>query len=86
VSDQQWSYFSLRMLNLKLSLGNLDSALNELGADGWELVTSVALQKWAALIGNEVIFVFKKAGAGHRPPKKFLGLEGVPDNYAEAPY
>jgi hypothetical protein len=61
-----WSYFVWRV---KVpGLGVLSEQMNALGADGWELVTSVTTVKsWVNMTGNDLVFVFKKAGAGHVP-------------------
>ena len=60
----RWSYYTLTIKNPSVPL--LQSKLAELGADGWELVTSVTTVKtWLNMTGNELVFVFKKPGLGH---------------------
>ena len=54
--------------------------MNLLGADGWELVTAVTTVKtWFNLTGNDLVFVFKKPGAGHRPDGQQLAALGGMD-------
>lgn len=61
---EQWSYYVFRLDNPTLSL--LQAKLEQLGADGWELVTSVSQMKTLFNVtGNDLIFVFKKRGLGH---------------------
>lgn len=59
-----WSYFTF---TAKIpDLPRLDEALNALGADGWELVTSLSTVKtWLNVSGNDLVLLFKKPGAGH---------------------
>lgn len=61
---EQWSYHLLTMHNPELPW--LQARLDELGRQGWELVTSVSTHKIVAAFGNELVFVFKKRGEGHR--------------------
>jgi hypothetical protein len=43
----------------------LGDTLNRLGADGWELVSTVTTVKtWVNLTGNDLVFVFKRRGRG----------------------
>lgn len=63
---QQWSYAVVTIHNPELAW--LDNRLRVLGDDGWELVTSVSTHKAVAMVGNQLVFVFKKPGAGHRAP------------------
>jgi hypothetical protein len=68
-----WSYFTLVVKNMELA--ELDDKLNELGADGWELTASLSTVKtWVNLSGNDLVLLFKKPGAGHRPPDDVLAV------------
>jgi hypothetical protein len=61
-----WSYYTwtAKVPNLR----QLDVGLNALGAEGWELVTSMSTVKsWVNLSGNDIVMTFKKPGAGQRP-------------------
>ena len=73
----QWSYFA--WVVKVPSVNKLMEGLNVLGADGWELVTSATTVKtWINLTGNDLVFVFKKAGTGHHPSASMLTvLTGV---------
>ncbi len=70
MDDEQWSYCVLRYGNERL--GELDRHLDVMGAAGWELGTSTSTVK-RARVGpivavNELVFVFKKRGLGHKRP------------------
>jgi hypothetical protein len=60
-----WSYAVVAIHNADLA--EFQQRLSVLGEDGWELVTSVSTVKWMGS-GNEMVFVFKKAGEGHKAP------------------
>ncbi len=73
-TEASWSYFVLTIGNPSLSL--LQSQLSELGADGWELVTSMTTVKtWINMTGNDLVFVFKKPGLGHMPQSVSPSIE-----------
>jgi hypothetical protein len=77
ISDQvNWTYYTWKA---KVpSIRGLDTIFNLLGADGWELVTSVTTVKtWINVTGNDLLFIFKKQGVGHRIPSKALELIGT---------
>ena len=58
VCSEQWSYFP--WVAKVPSVNSLGEAMNMLGADGWELVTSVTTVKsWLNLTGNDLVFVLK---------------------------
>lgn len=77
----QWSYYVHAVKNPGVS--SLQDALTRLGHDGWELVTSLTTVKtWVNLTGNDLVFIFRKAGGGHRPP----ALGDYDDDYLKAPY
>lgn len=59
-----WSYF---VFTAKIpELHRLNEALNTLGADGWELVTSLSTVKsWINVSGNDMVLLFKRQGVGH---------------------
>jgi hypothetical protein len=61
-----WSYAVLSLQNLELRW--LEERLTKFGEEGWELAVSVAPNKAVALVGNQLVFVFKKPGVGHKPP------------------
>ena len=66
-----WSYYS--WVVKVPSIYSLDVAMNGLGAEGWELVTSVTTVKtWVNLSGNDLVFVFKKPGVGQTPSNALL--------------
>ena len=66
-----WSYFTLVAKNPELA--ELDDKLNLLGADGWELAAGLSTVKtWINLSGNDLVLLFKKPGAGHRPDPQLL--------------
>lgn len=63
--EQQWSYFP--WVTATPNVSSFADGMNLLGEDGWELVTSVSTVKtWLNLTGNNMVFVFKKPGVGHR--------------------
>jgi hypothetical protein len=76
--EDQWSYHLLTMHNPELPW--LQARLDELGRQGWELVTSVSTHKVIAAVGNQLVFVFKKRGPGDRfvPPPKPSRSDSVP--------
>ena len=78
----QWSYYP--WIAKAYNVDKLTDALNLLGADGWELVTSqTTVKTWWNTTGNDLVFVFKKAGTGHRPDAQQLAaLAGYDPNVA----
>lgn len=64
-SEAAWSYYVLRIKNPSLPM--LQQKLTALGADGWELVSSLTTVKWIAVAGNTLVFIFRKPGFGHVP-------------------
>jgi len=77
---EQWSYATVVIGNTDVSKAKmapgaqLTERLNQMGADGWELVTSLTTVKTMLnLTGNELVFVFKKPGIGHTPPPVDVG-------------
>ncbi|HEX2785817.1 MAG TPA: hypothetical protein VHN36_19750 [Ilumatobacteraceae bacterium] len=67
----QWSYYP--WVVKVPSVGHLGDAMNLLGEDGWELIASVTTVKsWLNMTGNDLVFVFKKAGAGHHPTAQMI--------------
>lgn len=77
-----WSYFTY--VAKVPSVNKLDEALNALGAEGWELVTSMSTVKsWVNFTGNDIVMVFKKSGAGQRPSAAaYQVITGVDPNEA----
>lgn len=76
-----WSYFVLSSKNLMASNTDpLQESLTKLGEDGWEMVAATSTVKtWFNMSGNDLLFVFKKPGAGHRPPWPTYGYtDNVP--------
>lgn len=73
----RWSYYS--WVVQVPSIHNLDHAMNALGAEGWELVTSVTTVKsWLNLTGNSLVFVFKARGADRQPSSRVLStINGI---------
>ena len=68
-----WSYYTL--LAKVPNVRHLDAALNALGAEGWELVTSMSTVKsMINITGNDLVLLFKKPGAGHEPSPTALGF------------
>jgi hypothetical protein len=74
-----WSYFT--WVAKVPSTNSLNSGFNLLGQDGWELVSSsTTVKSMVNLTGNDLIFIFKKPGAGHQVPSVIsnrLGKLGV---------
>lgn len=47
--------------------------LNRLGAEGWELVSTVSTVKtWLNVTGNDLVFVFKRPGVGPFAPPEAI--------------
>ncbi len=68
-ANDGFSYFVFGTRFPALGSGDLQRALDRLGADGWDLVTSVTMLKTVATLrGDDLFLLFKKAGAGHPPP------------------
>ena len=61
---QQWSYCVWHAPTF--SMGDLQKRLDQLGHDGWELVTASPLVKSVGLTGHEFVCIFRKPGAGLR--------------------
>lgn len=61
-----WSYAVLTLHNVELRW--IEERLARYGEEGWELAASVSTNKAVALVGNQLLFVFKKPGTGHKPP------------------
>ena len=76
---ESWSYFT--WVAKVPSTSSLNSGFNLLGHDGWELVSSsTTVKSMVNLTGNDLIFIFKKPGAGHQVPPAIsnrLGKLGV---------
>lgn len=65
-----WSYYTLVAKNS--AVHSFTEDLNALGAEGWELVTSLTTVKtWVNLTGNDLVLLFKKPGA-HQAPSREL--------------
>jgi hypothetical protein len=63
MSDQQWSYHAWVVKTP--GVNGLTETMNAFGLEGWEMVTSVTTVKtWLNVSGNDLVFVFKKPGAG----------------------
>lgn len=63
---ETWSYYTLVIKNS--TIHTLDDRLNALGAEGWEMATSLTTVKtWVNLTGNDLVLVFKKRGANEKP-------------------
>lgn len=61
-----WSYYTLVIKNP--GVFGLDQKLNALGAEGWELTTSLTTVKtWVNVTGNDLVLLFKKRGANVQP-------------------
>jgi len=59
-----WEYYTYKVKTSgfwgsKLDTGNLDNALNEIGRQGWELVSAVGLNATYG-ITKEVVMIFKR--------------------------
>ena len=66
---ESWSYATA--VTRPMGVRAFNDAMNVIGADGWELVTSVMTVKtWLNLTGNDLILIFKKRGAGHTPSRE----------------
>ena len=64
--SEVWSYYA--WVVKVPSVNKLTEGLNGLGQEGWDLSTSITTVKtWINLTGNDMVFVFKKRGAGHKP-------------------
>ncbi len=76
---ETWSYYTLVIKNS--TIHTLDDRLNALGAEGWELATSLTTVKtWVNLTGNDLVLVFKKRGTNERPSAKiFSHIDGDPE-------
>lgn len=74
-----WSYFT--WVAKVPSTNSLNNGFNLLGHDGWELVSaSTTVKSMVNLTGNDLIFVFKKPGAGYQVSSEIssrLGKLGV---------
>lgn len=64
----QWQYQVKVLKNPEVhpgTVGSFQDELNRLGADGWELVSTVTTVKsWLNLTGNDLVFLFKRPGVG----------------------
>ena len=66
-----WSYFTFVAKNNDVH--SLDESLNALGAEGWELATSLTTVKtWVNMTGNDLLLVFKKPGDNLKPSREVL--------------
>jgi hypothetical protein len=68
-----WSYYSwvVKVPNVR----HLDDGLNRLGAEGWELVTSLSTVKsWVNVTGNDIVLMFKKPGDRQAPSGETLNF------------
>src|SRR5881275_1960961 len=68
-----WSYYVHVVKNTNVPY--LQTTLTKLGADGWALVSALTTVKTVNLSGNDLAFVFKKAGVGHFPPTLITGVD-----------
>lgn len=63
MADDQWEYRVHVAKNPDVA--GLNDELNRLGADGWELVSTVSTVKtWVNLSGNDLVFLLKRRGVG----------------------
>lgn len=68
-----WSYATFVAKNT--ASYSLDQILNAYGDEGWDLVTSLSTVKtWFNISGNDLVFVFKRPGAGHRPSNDLMKM------------
>ena len=69
--SNSWSYFTFVAKNNDVH--SLDESLNVLGAEGWELASSLTTVKtWVNMTGNDLVLVFKKPGTNLRPSSAVL--------------
>jgi len=68
-----WSYYT--WVAKVPNVNRLGAGLNALGADGWELVTSMSTVKsWLNVTGNDIVLIFKKPGADLAPSAEALNV------------
>lgn len=66
-----WSYYTLVVKNQAVHSFNDD--LNAIGAEGWELVTSMTtIKTWINMTGNDLVLLFKKPGLNEMPSRELL--------------
>lgn len=58
----QWEYRVESFFNVESD--RMQNTLNQLGADGWELVSMASTVKKIAAVGNELRCVLKRQGVG----------------------
>lgn len=59
----QWQYLVKTVKNP--DVGSLQNRINQLGAEGWELVSMVStIKTWVNLTGNDLVLTLKRPGLG----------------------
>lgn len=78
----EWSYAVLTFKNIQVM--DLQRQFTAMGADGWELVSSLTTVKSIVnATGNDLVFIFKKPGSGHLTPAAASGFDA---DYQAVPY
>ena len=71
MTTPQWEYRVETFLNIEAQEAKrMQNDLNWLGSEGWELVGMSTTVKRVALVGNEIVCVFKRPGVGSFTPRE----------------